>query len=116
MIKQEDICKRDLNNANVRLHDVVNLLLEIKLDEKRGLQIPTQTDVMSNCCNKLINRYNGLKIEYLMNHTINKDDFEKRVYILLHKDEEILKEAEEIVNTIKTSYKTESNDMEEEIE
>ena len=115
MIKQEDICKRDLENANVRLHDVVNLLLEIRFDEKNGVQIPTQTDIMSNCCNRLINKYNGLKIEYLMNHTLTKDEFEKRIYFLLHEDEEIFNEAEEIVNTIKTSYKTDINDIEEEI-
>lgn len=112
MIKPEDIYSR--NFSNVRLYEIVDLLLEIKLDEKNGLSIPAQTDIKSNCCNKLINIYNGLKIEYLRNHTIDEKEFKKRINVLLHENEELFKEAIEIVSTLKTNYKTESVDVNEE--
>ena len=111
MVESKEICKRDLSNA--RLYEVVDLLLEINLDEKNGLAMPTQTDIKSNCCNRLVNIYNGLKIEYLKNHTLNEDDFKKRINILLHEDEEIFNEAVEIVSTLKTNYKKEKNKLEE---
>lgn len=107
MMNYEQICKRNDEQDNVRLYEVVELLLEIKLDEKNGMQIPTQTDIKSNCCNKLINIYNGLKIEYLKNKTLSKEEFKSKVEILLHDDEALFKEAKDIVETLKTSYREE---------
>lgn len=107
MITPEKIYKRGLDKSNVRLYEVVELLLEIKLDEKNGLSIPTQTDIKSNCCNRLINMYNSLKLEYLKNKSIDKEEFKKKVDILLHEDDEIFNEAVEVVVTLKSNYNEE---------
>lgn len=112
MAKAGEIYKRDMNSKNIKLFEIVDLLLEIKLDEENGISLPTQSDIKSSCCSRLVNIYNGLKIQYMLNDTITKDEFEAKLYILLHEDEEIFEEAMEVVSIIKTKYKVD-NEQEE---
>ncbi len=108
MVKSEDIYKREMKDKNIRLFEIVDLLLEMKLDEENGISLPTQSDIKSSCCSRLVKIYNGLKIQYMLNDTITKDEFEAKLYALLHEDEKIFEEAMEVVSIIKTKYKVDN--------